>query len=192
MQESWEGLGGKQAQEGQQWRGKLARKVREPLGKKGPFYRPSKMWPLQPRSRPDRILRLVSDLGTACCHTRAQIEDFCVAPESPAKSHRILRSWKTGKNSNTKTVITWASELRFWWTWARFEDNNELYKIMQRNIIVQHGRTKPNEERFDLSINDESVKPPTSKTQYDIHSRSVFDELELVMEISTSSKSSHG
>ena len=63
---------------------------------------------------------------------------------------------------------------------------------MQRNIIVQHGRIKSNEERFDLSINDESVKPPTSKTQYDIHSKSVFDELELVMEINTSYKSSHG
>ena len=63
---------------------------------------------------------------------------------------------------------------------------------MQRNIIIQHGRIKPNDERFDLSIDDESVKPPTSKTQYDIHSKSVFDELELVMEISTSSKSSYG
>jgi hypothetical protein len=63
---------------------------------------------------------------------------------------------------------------------------------MQRNIIVHHGRIKPNDERFDLSLNDESVKPPTSKTQIDIHSKSVFDELELDMEISTSSKSSHG
>ena len=90
-------------------------------------------------------------------------------PESPP-SDRSLRPragvsapLKTGRSSNTKTAITWASELRFWWTWARFEDNNELYKIMQRNIIVQHGRIKPNDERFDLSLNDESVKPPTSK-----------------------------
>jgi hypothetical protein len=36
---------------------------------------------------------------------------------------------------------------------------------MHRNIIVQQGRVKPNKERFDLSMKDESVKPPTPKTQ---------------------------
>jgi hypothetical protein len=39
---------------------------------------------------------------------------------------------------------------------------------------------------------DEPIKPPTPKTQYDIHEKSVFDELELVMEITTSSRTSHG
>jgi hypothetical protein len=34
---------------------------------------------------------------------------------------------------------------------------------MQRNIIVQPRRIKPNYERFDLSIKDESVKPPIIK-----------------------------
>ena len=61
---------------------------------------------------------------------------------------------KTDRNTNTKTVITWASELCFRWTRARFEDNNELYKIMQRNIIVQQVSIKPNEERFNLSIKE--------------------------------------
>ncbi len=63
---------------------------------------------------------------------------------------------------------------------------------MQGNIIVHQGRIKPNDERYDLSIKDKPVKPPTSKTQKDIHSKSVFDDLELVMEISTSSKYSYG
>ena len=99
---------------------------------------------------------------------------------------------KTGRSSNTKTTITWASELCFWWTWARFEENNELYKIMQGKVIVHQGSIKPNDERYDLSIKDKPVKPPTSKTQKDIHSKSVFDDLELVMEISTSSKYSYG
>jgi hypothetical protein len=36
---------------------------------------------------------------------------------------------------------------------------------MQRNIIVQQGRIKPNDERFDLSIRDEPAKPSTLKTQ---------------------------
>ena len=45
---------------------------------------------------------------------------------------------------------------------------------------------------FDLSTRDEPVKPPTSKTPQDIQMKSVFDELELGMEMNTSSKFSHG
>jgi hypothetical protein len=72
---------------------------------------------------------------------------------------------KTGSNTNTKMTKTWASGLLFWWSWARWNHNNELYKYMHRNIIVQQGRIKQNDERFDLSIRDESAKPSTSKTQ---------------------------
>ena len=45
---------------------------------------------------------------------------------------------------------------------------------------------------FDLSTKDEPVKPPTSRTSQDIQMESVLDELELGMEINTSSKFSHG
>ena len=45
---------------------------------------------------------------------------------------------------------------------------------------------------FYLSRKDKPVEPPTSKTQQGIHMKSVFDELELGMEMNTSSKSSHG
>jgi hypothetical protein len=45
---------------------------------------------------------------------------------------------------------------------------------------------------FDLSTRDEPVKPPTSKTPQDIQMKSIFDELELGMEMNTSSKFSHG
>jgi hypothetical protein len=34
---------------------------------------------------------------------------------------------------------------------------------MQRNIIVQQRKIKPNEERFNLSIKDKPVKPPNTK-----------------------------
>jgi hypothetical protein len=36
---------------------------------------------------------------------------------------------------------------------------------MLRKIIVQTWKVKPNEEKFDLSKKDESVKPSTLKTQ---------------------------
>jgi hypothetical protein len=65
------------------------------------------------------------------------------SPESPA-----LEKAETAK---TKTIITWASRLRFWWSLACWNHNNELYKSMHRNIIVQPRKVKPNEERFDLS-----------------------------------------
>ena len=42
------------------------------------------------------------------------------------------------------------------------------------------------------SIKDKPVKPPTSKTTQDMYIKSVFDELELGMEMNTSSKFSHG
>ena len=48
-----------------------------------------------------------------------------------------------------------------------------------------------NRGEFYLSRKDKPVKPPTSKTQQDIHMKSVFDELELGMEMNTSSKFSH-
>ena len=44
------GIERKQDQEGQQWRGKLARMVEEPLGKKAPYIGPSKIQPLQPKN----------------------------------------------------------------------------------------------------------------------------------------------
>ena len=43
-----------------------------------------------------------------------------------------------------------------------------------------------------LSKKEQPVNPPTSKTQQDMHMKSVFDELELGMEMNTSSKISHG
>ena len=45
---------------------------------------------------------------------------------------------------------------------------------------------------FDLSTKDKPVKPPTPKTQQVVNTKSVFDELELGMEMNTSSKFSHG
>jgi len=63
---------------------------------------------------------------------------------------------------------------------------------MHINMIVQPRRIKPNDERFDLSLKDKPVKPPKSKHKKDFHSESVFDELELVMDMNTRSKSSHG
>jgi hypothetical protein len=63
---------------------------------------------------------------------------------------------------------------------------------MQRNIIVHHVRRKPQEESLTSLIKDEPVKPPTSKTSQDIQMESVFDELELGMEMNTSSKFSQG
>ena len=63
---------------------------------------------------------------------------------------------------------------------------------MQRTIIVHQGRIETNDERFDLSKKDIPVKPPTSKMQQVAHAKTILGELELVMRISTSSKTSHG
>jgi hypothetical protein len=59
-----------------------------------------------------------------------------------------------------------------------------------------HSRTKkdkPNDERFNLSIKDKPVKPPIMKNAISMfHAKSVFDELELIMKITTSFKTSLG
>ena len=44
-------------------------------------------------------------------------------------------------------------------------------------------RVKPNGERLNFPKQCKPVKTPSSKTQQDIHTKSVFDELELSMEI---------
>jgi hypothetical protein len=62
---------------------------------------------------------------------------------------------------------------------------------MHRNIIVQKSRIATKDKRFDLSKKDIPVKPPTSKMQQVIHAESVFDELELIMEITTRSNTTH-
>jgi hypothetical protein len=62
---------------------------------------------------------------------------------------------------------------------------------MQRNIIFQPWNTKPNEERFNLSIKDKLLKPSTPKTQKVFHPKTVFDELGIVIKLTTSSKTSH-
>jgi hypothetical protein len=51
---------------------------------------------------------------------------------------------------------------------------------MQRKLIVQRWKIKPNDEMLDLSKKDEPVKPSTPKY--------VFDELGIVVEITTRSK----
>ena len=63
---------------------------------------------------------------------------------------------------------------------------------MHIHIIVHHVRRKPQVESLTSLKKDKPVKPPTSKTQQKIHMKSVFDELELVMEMNASSKFSHG
>jgi hypothetical protein len=42
-------------------------------------------------------------------------------------------------------TITWASGLRFLWSWARWNQNKELYKSLHRNIIVQPRSVTPND-----------------------------------------------
>ena len=59
------------------------------------------------------------------------------------------------------------------------------------NIDI-HQRIFYHEFRGGTSLPYKLVKPPNSKTQQVFHANSVFDELELVMDINTSSKSSHG
>ena len=63
---------------------------------------------------------------------------------------------------------------------------------MQETIIVQQGRIETHDKRFDLSKKDIPVKPPILKMQQVARAKTILDELELVMRISTSSKSSHG
>ena len=67
-------------------------------------------------------------------------------------SRRMIRRHKNSKTGFTKNVISFSSGLRFRWFWSRWNRNNELYKIMQRNIIVQQYMIKPNGEMIDLSL----------------------------------------
>ena len=63
---------------------------------------------------------------------------------------------------------------------------------MQETVIFQQGRIEKNDERFDLTKKDIPVKPPILKMQQVAHGKTILNELELVMRISTSSKTSHG
>jgi hypothetical protein len=63
---------------------------------------------------------------------------------------------------------------------------------MHIHIIVHHVRRKPQVESLTSLRKDKPVKPPTSKTLQDIQMKFIFDELELGMEMNTSSKFSHG
>jgi hypothetical protein len=44
---------------------------------------------------------------------------------------------KIGRNNKMKTIITWVSKIRFWWSRARWNENNDIYNFKYRNIIVQ-------------------------------------------------------
>ena len=82
-------------------------------------------------------------------------------PPDPAGLGAGLAGLGAGQTDKTdKSAISFSSGLRFRWSWARWNRNEELYKIMQRNIIVQQWRIKPNGERLDLSIKEQPIKPP--------------------------------
>jgi hypothetical protein len=51
---------------------------------------------------------------------------------------------------------------------------------------------KPNDKRFDSANGRTDKTSKHKKTQSEFYAKSVFDELELVMEINTSSRTSHG
>ena len=59
---------------------------------------------------------------------------------------RKFRTPKNCRNTNMKTTITFASGLRFLWSWACLEDNHKPKKIMYIHIIVHHVRRKPHGE----------------------------------------------
>jgi hypothetical protein len=91
---------------------------------------------------------------------------------SQTKAGQVRASWSSlagplewQHKSIPKNAITFTPELRLWWSWDRWNHNNKLYKIMKINIIVQPQSIKPNEEDFNLSIRDKSVKPSTSIMQ---------------------------
>jgi hypothetical protein len=70
-----------------------------------------------------------------------------------------------------------------------------LSQALQDHAYTHHSPTSEEDNtrgEFDLSTRDEPVKLPTSKTSQDIRMKSVFDELELGMEMNTSSNFSHG
>ena len=120
--------------------------VLSPMGKKGAFYTPNHQndrWQEKSRCRlrPDNPGRIFPKIRPLYWASR-------IGAAKQLKNHfsgRIIRPYQTGlsgpvRNSKTETAITFASGLRFWWSWARFEEGNELYKIMQRTIIVNQER----------------------------------------------------
>ena len=191
MQESWEESRTRASFEVQQWRGERESEPTSPRRKKGGLYTPSQrnmtVWDL-----PGRKIRPRAGLSAP----RKSPLDWAgyLAGYLPRIGHsgRIIRPPENCRNTKTKTGITLASGVRFWWSWACFEARNKLYKIMQETIIVQQGRIETNDERFDLSKKYIPVKPPISKMQQVAHAKTILNELELVMRISTSSKTSHG
>jgi hypothetical protein len=87
----------------------------------------------------------------------------------------------TSKQPDTKNPITFATGLCSY-NLGLIEITRRSLNIMQRNMIVQRWKIKPNDERFDLSKKDQPVKPTTPK--------SVSDDLGIVVEITTRSKTS--
>ena len=118
------GIERKQAQEGQQWRGKLARMVEEPLGKKAPYIGPSKIQPLQPKNAIPGTTGLFPGTTGLFRHYRtfpgvtgAPNAFFLCAPRyqtAVLPDPGTTGSWSsTNGHHRTKTTITFASGLRF-------------------------------------------------------------------------------
>jgi hypothetical protein len=55
---------------------------------------------------------------------------------SLARGRTIL----AGTAPHTKNIAIFTFELRFWWTWVRWNHKKYIYNIMQRTIIVQSWR----------------------------------------------------
>ena len=66
---------------------------------------------------------------------------------------------------------------------GRYSQAQQDYEYTHRSPSCEEETTSG---EFDLSIKDKPVKPPTTKTQQDIRMKSVFDELELGMEMNRS------
>jgi hypothetical protein len=169
MQESLEGLRDSKLKKVSNGDQDFARKVGDPLGKKTPLNRSPKIQPLCL----EFVRAGVSALGPESLLPQGHLGALGWKNQMPgrrwagdfASRARDSGHPKTSSNTNTKITITWASGLYFWWSWARWYHNNELYKYLHRNIIVQQWRIKPIEESFDLSIRYEPAKPSTWKTQ---------------------------
>jgi hypothetical protein len=168
MQESLEGLRDRAKLQGQQWRRERIGSQPAQGGRRGPFIGPPRklavVGHLPRRLRPWRPESLVPRGHSGASGRMNQVPDRSWAGDFASRAGDSGHP-KIGSNTNTKMTITWASGLRFWWSWARWNHNNEIYKYIHRNIIVQQVRIKTNDERFDLSIRDEPAKPSTSKTQ---------------------------
>ena len=111
----------------------------------------SQLSPEAPKCIAQAILGLTGNSGRKLWSDH-KVSELC--PEAPVKHARAgvsgpprpeFPAWEKSETADTKTMISFESELRFWWSWARFEGSNELYKIMQITIIVQQGRIKTNE-----------------------------------------------